>query len=275
MKNLNSRIEIIENFYMPELERYRTLRIYLPPNYSSKEKNYPVIYMHDGQNLFNKETASFNMAWEIGSILDEIYKEDNSKAFIVVGIDNSKDYRYNEYSPWESEIGGIYLPHAKATGNIGGEGFKYGDFICNTLKPYIDENYRTLGDRENTAICGSSMGGLISICVGIKHQEIFGKIGALSSAIYFCNEEVRELILKEGKREEVKTYLSVGTEETSDVNRKDFSEIYIQSTNNVYHYLREAGFSKEEVIKEIFENDKHNEKAWEKRFPNVIKYLFK
>lgn len=275
MSKLQGKIEVLENFYMPQLDRYRTIRIYLPPSYEEKRKAYPVIYMHDGQNLFDKETSAFGMAWEVSKVLDKIYSEDNTKEFIVIGIDNSKDFRYNEYSPWKSEIGAIYLPHAKKTGNIGGEGFKYGEFICNTLKPYIDENYRTLEGRKNTAICGSSMGGLISICIGIKYQNIFGKIGALSSAIYYCNEEVKRLIGEEGKKEDTKIYLSVGTNETSDINRADFSKIYVESTNNLYKYLENAGFGKEEVVKEIIEGDEHNEKAWKKRFPNVIKYLFK
>ena len=267
-------IHVIENFYMPELNRYRTIRIYLPPDYNEGDRHYPVIYMHDAQNLFTLETSSFGTIWDTAATLDNLYNENPEKAYIVVGIDNDCNYRYSEYCPWYSEIGGEYLPHAKTTGMLGGEGFRYIDFIVNTLKPFIDTLYKTLKDRENTAICGSSMGGLISMCTGIKYQEVFSKIAAFSSAMYFAEEEVKNFIIKEGKRESMRIYMDVGTEETSNPNNPDFPQIYLSCNNNVYLTLKDVGFTFEEVKYKIAEGDIHNEACWRKRFPGMMNWLF-
>ena len=267
-------INVIENFYMPELNRYRTLRIYLPPNYNESNRNYPVIYMHDAQNLFNVETSSFGTIWDTATTLDKLYNENPDNAYIVVGIDNGSNYRYLEYCPWHSEIGGEYLPHAKATGMLGGEGFKYADFIVNTLKPFIDTNYRTLKDRDNTTICGSSMGGLISICAGIKYQEVFSKIVAFSSALYFAEDEIKNFIISEGKRETMRIYMDVGTNETSNANNPDFPQIYLNCNNNIYQTLKSVGFTHDELTYEIFEGDIHNESCWGKRFPGMMDWVF-
>lgn len=267
-------IQVIKSFYMPELNRYRTIRIYLPPNYNEMDRHYPVIYMQDAQNLFTVETSSFGTIWDISSTLDNIYNENPEKAYIVVGVDNGCSYRYAEYCPWYSEIGGEYLPHAKTTGMLGGEGFKYIDFIVNTLKPFIDTTYKTLKDRDNTAVSGSSMGGLISMCAGIKYQEVFSKIAAFSSAMYFAEEDVRNFIVNSGKRKDMRIYMDVGTEETSNPNNPDFPQIYLSCNNNAYLTLKDVGFTFEEINYEIAEGDIHNESCWRKRFPGMMNWLF-
>ena len=96
-----------------------------------------------------------------------------------MGIDNDKTYRYDEYSPWYREIGGQYLPHARATGYLGGHGFLYLEFLATTLKTYIDTHYKTLVTPEMTGLMGSSMGGLISLCGALEYPHVFGKVGAL------------------------------------------------------------------------------------------------
>ncbi|GFZ33627.1 hypothetical protein CSC2_41530 [Clostridium zeae] len=267
-------IHVIENFYMPELDRYRTIRIYLPPHYNESGRHYPVIYMHDAQNLFTVATSSFGTIWDTAVTLDKLYNENPEKAYIVVGIDNGCNYRYSEYCPWYSEVGGEYLPHAKASGMLGGEGFKYIDFIVNTLKPFIDTTYKTLKDRENTAICGSSMGGLISMCAGIKYQDVFSKIAAFSSAMYFAEEEVKNFIISEGKRETMRIYMDVGTDETSNPNNPYFPQVYLSCNSNVYLTLKDVGFNSKDVKYEIAEGDIHNEACWCKRFPDMMNWLF-
>ena len=134
-----------EDFKIPQLNRERRVWMYLPPNYKSANKSFPVIYMHDGQNLFDTST-SYSGEWSVDETLNRLYKDGNA-SFIVVAIDNGKDKRLDEYSPWKNQKYG------------GGEGDAYLEFIVKTLKPYIDANYKTLKDKENTAIIGSSMGG--------------------------------------------------------------------------------------------------------------------
>src|SRR5215217_4336164 len=138
-------VEIIDSeFYMPQLDRTRRIWAYLPEGYYSSEDRYPVIYMHDGQNLFENATAAE----------EEWYLDENMTAIhaqcIIIGIDNGEEKRATEYNFRDNEKFGC------------GEGRKYIEFIVETLKPVIDEKLRTLTDREHTHIAGSSLGGLIS-----------------------------------------------------------------------------------------------------------------
>src|SRR5688572_5693584 len=137
-------VRIIDTaFFIPQLNRTRRIWIYLPEDYATGTKRYPVLYMHDGQNLFNEATA-FAGEWGVDETLDTARKK-----CIVIGIDNGGLKRMNEYNPYDNDRFGK------------GEGKQYIDFIAKTLKPYIDKKYRTLKDKKNTIIAGSSMGGLI------------------------------------------------------------------------------------------------------------------
>ena len=180
-----------ENFEMPQLNRKRRVWLYLPPDYETSNESYPVVYMHDGQNLFDSSTSNYG-EWNVDETLDKLVKEKNLK-LIVVGIDNGGSKRLDEYSPWINEKYG------------GGKGDLYLDFIIETLKPYIDSNYKTLKDKNNTAIIGSSMGGLISHYAGLKYPKIFGKIGVFSPAFWF-SPEVNEFTKTNGNIKDTKMY---------------------------------------------------------------------
>ena len=142
-------------FDIPQLKRKRRIWIYLPPSYTNSSKKYPVLYAQDGQNLFDASTA-YADEWHLDETLDSLFADKQNPEIIVVGIDNGEKHRMQEYAPWS---------HPKYGD---GEGNVYIDFIVNYLKPFIDQNYRTLSDRENTGILGSSMGGLISFYAALK-----------------------------------------------------------------------------------------------------------
>lgn len=271
---MNGQIKIIRNFNIPQLNRTRSLRIYLPPEYDKSNRRYPVLYMQDAQNLFSIKDSAFGQIWNIAEILDKKHDLTPEKDCIIVGIDNGEIYRYSEYSPWKSDIGGYYLPQALSTGMPGGEGFQYIDFIVNTLKPYVDQNFKTLSDRDHTGICGSSMGGLISLCAGISLQDIFSKIGAFSSAFYFAEDEVIKLIKKCGKNQSMSIYLDVGTQETSNHAIENFPEVYVNCSKNILHALQNAGFQESELKFFIDEGGIHNERDWERRFPIMFNWIF-
>jgi len=267
-------IQIIADFDIPQLKRKRNIRIYLPPNYSESKRRYGVLYMQDGQNLFDPKDAAFGSIWDIKTTLDQRHLTHPEDDIIVVGIDNGSRYRYAEYSPWKSEIGAYYLPHAKATSMPGGDGFIYMTFIVETLKPYVDKHFKTLSDRDHTAIAGSSMGGLISICTAIRYQKVFSKVAAFSSAVYFAEAEVLELIHQEGKKENMRFYLDVGTNETSNPAILDFSQVYVDCSRHVYESLINVGFQPNAVKLAVFEGDIHHEKCWSKRFPGMLDWLY-
>jgi len=162
---------ISDKFEMPQLGRQRRIWIYIPADYASSQRKYPVIYMHDGQNLFDAFTSGYG-EWGIDEILDKL---PDGKQSIVIGIDHGGDYRITEYDPYDSKYGK-------------GRGSDYVEFLVKTLKPYIDQHYRVKTDASHTTIAGSSMGGLISMYAALKYPEVFGNAGIFSPAFWIAPE---------------------------------------------------------------------------------------
>ncbi len=164
-------------FFIPQLNRSRRIWMYLPPGYSTSKKQYPVLYMHDGQNLFDNAT-SFSGEWGVDEIIDSLSAA-GKPSCIVIGIDNGGNTRMNEYNPYE-----FIWKDEKETKTFNAEGNEYAAFIAETLKPFIDKKFRTLSSKENTMIAGSSMGGLISYYAALKYPQVFGKAGIFSPAFW-------------------------------------------------------------------------------------------
>lgn len=267
-------VRVIENFPMKRLKRLRSLRIYLPPDYERNNSRYPVLYMQDGQNLFDEAVSAYGKAWEVQQTLDDLYNEGKTKGIIVVGIDNDPGLRFLEYSPWYNNSIEEAMPHVGLTKLPGGGGFEYLEYIVNELKPYIDKNYRTLKGREYTAIGGSSMGAFISLAAGVRYQEVFSKVAALSSASFFAEKQLKSLIESTGKKLPMKIYMDVGTKETSNPEVSDFPQIYMKSNEEIFNSFKKIGLKDDEIKFNIIEGAIHNEREWAKRFPQVIEWLF-
>ena len=248
-----------KEFNIPQLDRKRRVWIYLPPDYKISNESYPVVYMHDGQNIFD-ETTSYSGEWNVDETLDKLFKEKNLK-LIVVGIDNGGEKRLDEYSPYKNEKYG------------GGEGDKYLDFIVNTLKPFIDTNYKTLSDKKNTAIFGSSMGGLISHYAGLKYPKIFGKIGVYSPAFWFSSE-INTFTKKFGNLKDTKMYFLAGEKEGLKAGFDEISKTVL-GMNKTINILKKQGFNKKNIASKIVAQGKHNEKLWRTNFEETILWLFK
>lgn len=239
-----------EEFYMPQLDRSRRIWIYFPPDYDESENHYPVLYMHDGQNLFDTYT-SYSGEWEVDETLNELF-EDGYQVPIVVGIDNGGTERINEYTPWiNSEYGG-------------GLGGPYIDFVVETLKPYIDDNYRTLPDRDNTAIWGSSLGGLISYYGILKYQEKFSKAGVYSPS-YWWSDSVWTFPCEMGLQQQMKIYQMTGSLEAGTM---------VPDTWTMNDTLLSFGISEENLSTKIIEGGQHNEQLWREDFAEAYLWLF-
>ncbi len=245
-------VSIIEKeFLIPQLNTINhKIWVYLPLNYTKTSKKYPVIYMHDGQNLFDNAT-SYIGEWEVDETLNELFKK-TGKGFIVVGIENGNEERINEYTPWENEKYG------------GGKGEIYIDFLVNTLKPYIDATYRTKKQAKHTALIGSSLGGLISYYGGLKYPTVFGKIGALSTSFWFSNK-VEVFTKAYGNTSKIKLYLYVGGKE---------GEEMVAGTENTKKLLLKTGFKQKNLKSKINPEGNHNETAWKSEFLEVVKWLY-
>jgi predicted alpha/beta superfamily hydrolase len=243
---------ISTNFKIPQLNRERKIWIYLPPDYNKDTtKRYPVFYMHDGQNLFDK-TTSFAGEWQIDESLNKLF-DAGDKGCIVVGIDNGGANRLNEYSPWRNAQYG------------GGEGKAYTDFLVETLKPYVDVNFRTKKDRENTAIGGSSMGGLISMYALMEHQEVFSKAAIFSPAFWFALDSCLNHPVMKGKKFPIKIYFTAGTTESTSM---------VPDINKMEKMMLGIGFKANEYKIVPKTDGQHAEWFWAREYPDAYKWLF-
>lgn len=247
-----SNVQILDdNFYMPELNRNRRIWLYLPPDYNSTTKKYPVLYMHDAQNLFDAST-SFAGEWEIDEALNKLHAE-GDYGCIVVGIDNGGQYRLDEYSPWVNPTYG------------GGQGDEYIDFIINTLKPYIDNNYRTFAGRNSTGIMGSSMGGLISMYGFSEHNDVFSRAGIFSSAFWFAGNNSVNHTANHPKLGTSRVFFLAGGQEPA----------YVTSDMQaVAAAMITAGFSSDEQKLVTKSDGEHSEWFWKREFPDAYEWLF-
>jgi predicted alpha/beta superfamily hydrolase len=233
-------------FYMPQLNRYRRVWVYLPESYQQTSKKYPVLYMHDGQNVF-EDTSSYSGEWGVDKALDSLGKQ--VKECIVIAVDNGMGFRMNEYSPYD-------------LGKYGkGVGADYVDFLVKTLKPYIDKNYRTRTGRKNTGIAGSSMGGLISMFAVMQYPEVFGAGGVFSPSFWIAPKLNDELDVK-GKRIRTKLYFYMGDAEGDNM---------IKPMNDFVEQLKRT--SKAKTITVIKDGGKHHESAWRKEFPDFYRWM--
>lgn len=269
------------NVTIPYTGLKRLITVYLPPGYEKSNTSYPVMYMHDNQNLFDTDRSTYGDIWKVDQAIDAIVSEGFMEGIIVVGIDNPASDneegvvgRLDEYSPWvNSDIQHMLLEN-RITRDVGGYGQQYAQFLVEDLKPMIDEKYRTLPDRFNTAVAGSSMGGLISLYIGLEYEEVFSKIGAFSTAVWFAEKELLALIQDHAPDLPMKWYLDIGTKETSNDDVDDFNEIYIKGTMEVYESLLKVGVKEENIKLVVDEGAVHNEKFWANRFPAALKWLY-
>lgn len=257
------KIILIEDFELKELGRKRTLRIYLPTDYDSSDKRYPALYMHDGQNLYDDATATYGVSWGVSEYLDDRFENGNQNGIIVVGIDNDDAKRLDEYSPWV----GIDHPGTINPKDFGGEGFRYIESIVNSVKPYIDHNYKTLADRENTIISGSSMGGYISLAAIFKYPQIFSKAAAFSSAIWFNENDLLGFIKNQAANLPIEIYIDTGTNEGT---IEDY-QMFIDSNKRTAGMIKSLANTRITFV--LDEGGTHNEKDWRKRFPAMLEIL--
>lgn len=239
-------LESIDDFILEKDLLPRKILVWLPKDYySSRKENtkYNVLYMHDGQNLFDPNTSYSGEHWRVSETVTKLLKQGRISDLIVVGIYNTKD-RLDEYD-W-SKKGQDYLKG-----------------IIKNLKPYIDSNYRTLTGRENTAIIGSSMGGLISFYAGWYFPEIFSMVGCMSSSFYYHNDQVIKLVSEySGEKIPVKFYIDHG-EDGLIRGQKMFCLLsqkgYVIGSDIDYFYAAKA---------------EHNEKEWAARLERPLIFFF-
>lgn len=237
------------------LKPQRNIIVWLPPSYnqaSNRRKRYPVVYMHDGQNLFDPTTSFGGVDWGVDEAMTECIKANIIQEAIIVGIANTAD-RMSEYTPF---------PDPK---HKGGNGASYVKFIVKELKPRIDKEFRTLKSRENTFIGGSSLGGLISLYAGINNPETFGGIIAISPSIWWSNGGIIKWLVDNGiENYKGKIWLDMGTRE---------GEEAINYTRLLAKELSEKAPDFKGLHYREFPGGTHSEGAWKQRIHLPLKFF--
>ncbi len=232
-------------FYSPQLNNHRDIIVWLPPSYSENNgEKYPVLYLHDGQNVFDPSTSYLGVDWQLDETVTKLIEEEKIKEIIMVGI-NCTDDRTSEFSPKQN-------------------GEKYSRFLIDTVKPFIDSTYHTLTDPGSTAVMGSSMGGIISFHLAWEYPDIFSMAGCLSPAFLVDNKEIVKRTKKPKHQESIKLVIlngSVGLE----------AELQPAITDMV-DVLKSNSFKN--LIYKIFEGAEHNEAAWAKQVEIPLVYFF-
>lgn len=247
MHTASKQVQVMDTaFFIPQLNRARRIWIYLPEGYEKNKKEYPVMYMHDGQNIFDVYTAGFG-EWGVDECLDSLINA-GKQACIVVGIDNGPK-RLNEYNPFTFR-------------NFGeAEGDRYLDFIVQTLKPFIDKKYRTLSSKENTIIAGSSMGGLLSYYAMIKQPQVFGKAGIFSPA-FWTAPAINSLTDSLAAKVNGKFFFYIGGQEGA---------AYLNDMVTIQELLGEKSTAM--IYSVVDDEGMHNEKAWRKWFAEFYNWI--
>lgn len=244
-----------EQFRSRFLRNQRDLIVYTPPGYHlHSARRFPVLYLHDGQNLFDGATSFIpGQDWHVGPTADHCIHSGDVEPLIIVGMYNTRA-RIREYTP----------THVPRLG--GGRADRYAKFLIEEVKPFVDREYRTLSGSQHTGIGGSSLGGLVSLYLGLKHSAIFGRIAALSPSVWWNQLVIHRFAESMNVEPRPRIWLDIGTREgpriVQDVER--FRDVLLQKgwkLNEDLHFERVQGAE-------------HNEAAWAQRVGPFLRFLY-
>lgn len=255
----------VESFVEPSFLHGRRCWVYLPPAYDEGDRRYPVLYMHDGQNLFDDE-RSYAGEWQVDETLERMIPQGELPPLIVVGIENGGAARMDEYTPWHD-----------AKWNAGGGGDAYLKAVADTLKPAIDSHYRTLSAPKHTYMAGSSLGGLISAYAGWRYGKIFkGGVAAVSPSYWWAQGRMLEFAGRAGRPATRRFYQDMGTLESGSFEDEnhDGVEDSVARLWTMQQILVASGMKEGKNLLSVEANgDRHHERYWAKRLPALLRFL--
>jgi predicted alpha/beta superfamily hydrolase len=245
-----------EDFRSRFLRNQRDLIVYLPPSYDDEPgRRFPVLYLHDGQNLFDPSTSFIpGMDWNVGETADQCINAGTVEPLIIVGIYNTGKARIREYTPTRvPKLGG-------------GRADRYAKFLILELKPFMEREYRTLSRPEKTGIGGSSLGGLVSLYLGLRLPNVFGKLAALSPSVWWNQRVMHRFAAAADVRPRPRIWLDIGTREGPRIvhDVEQFRDVLLQKG---WHLGRDLHY-------ERVEGGEHNEAAWAQRVGPFLQFLF-
>jgi predicted alpha/beta superfamily hydrolase len=238
----------------------RLVRVWLPPDYDgSGTAHYPVLYLNDGQNLFEAATAFAGVHWQVGEPAARLIGERKIRPLIVVGIDNTKS-RIQEYIPYKSRDPRVLNP----------KGRRYPEFLRREVMPLIEQRYRVLKGPENTGLGGSSLGGLITLYTQLAMPGVFGRLLIESPSLFVADKKILEESRRFGGWPQ-RMYIGIGTREIGNT-EKDTK--IVEGVRELESILRSAGLGEDRLKIRIDDGAGHNEAAWAARFPEALEFLY-
>lgn len=252
----NPRYLVLRQFQSQFLPGARDIEVYLPEAYTNEpERRFPVFYLHDGQNLFDGRTSYIrDCTWQAHTTADRLTREGLIEPVILVGVNNTGLRRMAEYTPTRD-------PRLR-----GGDGDLYGRMLVEELKPCIDREFRTLAGAENTALGGSSLGGLISLYLGFTYPEVFSKLAVLSPSVWWNERSILRTVSTVRTRPNLRIWLDMGTAE---------GLRHLRDADLLYQRLVQSGWRDGlDLCYLRVPGGQHNEDAWADRFDQVLRFLF-
>ncbi|WP_422484941.1 alpha/beta hydrolase [Gudongella sp. DL1XJH-153] len=258
MNHMEERMIKIQEFPSRSLNNTREINIYIPSSYyGSTEESYPVLYMHDGQNIFDGERAYAGVGWSVHEVLDELVERGMIRELIIVGIDNMQKDRLSEYAHTNSRF---------KRERIKGKGKLYERFLIEELKPFIDSNFRTLSGPENAGLMGSSMGGLVTFNIGFRNPHVFGRLGIISPSFWWgTRANLKTVDMNQDAIINSRIWIDMGTKEGG--LDRSFDSV-------VERILSKCDGSKENIEAHWIMGAGHTELDWQRRVHWPLIHLF-
>jgi enterochelin esterase-like enzyme len=241
----------------------RFLRVWLPPGYDEAEnagRYYPVLYLNDGQNLFEPATAFGGIEWQVDETADRLIREGAVPPMIVVGMDNATGERIREYMPYRS----MHPRMLRVRGRY------YPDFLMKEVMPFVERTYRVATSPEDTGLGGSSLGALIALYTAVAQPGVFGRLLLESPSLWASGRQ----LIRESREVRIwpeRTFLAVGTAEAGSPER---NRTVVDDVRELAAIMRRAVLSEKRLRLVIKEGAGHNEGAWAERFPEALQFLF-
>ncbi len=258
---LTGNIQRHANFPSKILKNRRDVLVYLPLGYRrSTSRRYPVLYLHDGQNVFDAATAFGGVEWGVDETAQNLIRQKLIEPLIIVAVANMGEDRIHEYAPTR----GVYHQTGERKKRSRGLARQYGDFLVKELKPFIDRKYRTRREAEFTGLGGSSLGGLVTLAIGVLYPEVFTKLIVMSPSIWWDDFAILRLVDFYEKKPKLKIWLDTGTNEPGWENARKLRDLLVEQGWRLYddlHYFEAEGAD-------------HSERAWAARIDPALRFLF-
>ena len=259
---LTGDVRLHASFHSKILNNDRNVIVYLPPGYEKNKTRYSVFYMHDGQNLFDGATSFIpGQEWRVDETAEALIKSKTIEPLIIVGIYNAGMERANEYTAAAD-------PKYKA----GGKADLYGRFLVEELKPFIDKTYRTKTDGAHTGLGGSSLGGLVSLYLGLKYPQVFTRIAVVSPAVWWADNQIVHYTDAQSHKPPLRIWVDIGTKEGRDAKE---AQKTVDDARLLKSKLIRKGWREGKDLDYVeAEGAEHNEKAWAARAAQILEFLF-